>query len=101
MFVSAPPGVCIPEIVRVLKCVSAQLLFREFPRIKLRLWGGHLWSEKYVVRTSGAVPSWKIEEYINRAKKWMLAPERRVVHLKANVKSSYSASDQVFYMISL
>ena len=27
LFVSAPPKVCIPEIVRVFKCVSAQLLF--------------------------------------------------------------------------
>jgi len=25
-----------------------------------------LWSEGYAVRTAGAVPSWKIEEYINR-----------------------------------
>jgi len=39
LFVSAPPNVCIPSIVRVLKCVSAQLLFDEFPMIKLRLWG--------------------------------------------------------------
>ena len=34
VFVSAPLGVCIPELGRVLKCVSAQLLFGEFPQIK-------------------------------------------------------------------
>jgi len=67
LFVSAPPSVCIPSIVRVLKCVSAQLLFDEFPMIKLRLWGGHLWSEGYAVRTAGVVTSAKIEEYINRS----------------------------------
>ena len=66
LFVSAPPSVCVPEIVRVLKCVSAQLLFSDFPMIKLRLWGGHLWSEGYAVRTAGVVTSAKIEEYINR-----------------------------------
>jgi putative transposase len=66
LFVSAPPKMAIPTIVSVFKCVSAKLLFEEFPEIKLRLWGVHLWSEGYAVRTAGAVPSWKIEEYINR-----------------------------------
>ena len=66
LFVSAPPKVCIPEMVRVFKCVSAQLLFREFPEIKEQLWGGHLWSEGYAVRTAGIVTSAKIEEYINK-----------------------------------
>jgi putative transposase len=65
-FVSAPPKVCIPEVVRVLKCVSAQLLFSEFPQIKEQLWGGHLWSDGYAVRTAGVVTSEKIEQYINR-----------------------------------
>jgi len=66
VFVSAPPSVCIPEMVRVLKCVSALLLFNEFPRIKEQLWGGHLWSDGYAVRTAGVVTSAKIEEYINK-----------------------------------
>jgi putative transposase len=66
LFVSAPPSVCIPEMVRVLKCVSAQLLFEAFPEIKLRLWGGHLWSDGYAVRTAGVVTSERIEQYINR-----------------------------------
>ena len=54
-------------MVRVLKCNSARLLFEEFSEIKLRLWGGHLWSEGYAVRTAGVVTSAKIEEYINRS----------------------------------
>jgi len=66
VFVSASPKVCIPEIVRVLKCNSSRMLFDEFPQIKLWLWGGHLWSDGYAVGTAGSVPSWKIEEYINR-----------------------------------
>jgi putative transposase len=66
LFVSAPPRVCIPELVRVLKCNSAKLLFEEFPVLTEKLLGGHLWSEGYVVRTAGIVTSAKIEEYINR-----------------------------------
>ncbi len=66
VFVSAPPKVSIPEMVRVFKCVSARVMFEEFPCIKLRLWGGHLWSDGYAVRTAGIVTSEKIEQYINR-----------------------------------
>jgi putative transposase len=66
VFVSAPIAICITEIVRVLKCNSAKLLFEEFLDLKLRFWGGHLWSEGYAVRTAGIVTSAKIEEYINR-----------------------------------
>jgi putative transposase len=66
VFVSAEPKVCISGIVCVLKSNSARLLFLEFPQIKKYLWGGHLWSEGYAVRTAGDVTSAKIEDYINR-----------------------------------
>ena len=41
VFVSALPKLCIPEMVRVLKCNSAKLLFEESPVLKEKLWGGH------------------------------------------------------------
>ena len=66
VFASASPKVCISEMVRLLKCNSAKVLFEEFPSIKGQLWGGHLWSEGYAVRTAGVVTSEKIEHYINR-----------------------------------
>ena len=66
VFVSALPKVSIPVMVQVFKCVSAKVLFVEFPEIKSQLWGGHLWSEGYAVRTAGDVTGVKIEEYINR-----------------------------------
>ena len=40
--------------------------FRRVCEIKSQLWGGHLWSEGYAVRTAGDVTGAKIEEYINR-----------------------------------
>jgi putative transposase len=67
LFVSTPPKVYVPEMVRVFKCVSAKMLFDEFPIIKEQLWGGHSWSEGYAVRTAGVVTSAKSEEYINRS----------------------------------
>ena len=67
VFVSASPKVAIPVMVRLFKCISAKVLFEEFAEIKVQLWGGHLWSEGYAVRTAGVVTSAKIEEYINRS----------------------------------
>jgi putative transposase len=56
----------MPEMVGVLKCNSARLLFEEFAEIRLQLWGGHWWSEGYAVRTASVVAIAKIEEYINK-----------------------------------
>ena len=47
VFVSALPRVGIPVMVWLFKCNSAKLLFLEFPQLKLRLWGGSLWSAGY------------------------------------------------------
>jgi putative transposase len=66
VFVCAPPSVSISEMVCFFKCISVKVLFEEFVGFKLRLWGGHLWSEGYVVRAAGDVTGAKIEEYINR-----------------------------------
>ena len=55
VFVSAPPKVGIPQMVRILKCNSAKVLFEEFPMIREKLWAGHLWSEGYAVRTAGSL----------------------------------------------
>ena len=40
VFVSAPPKVSIPKLVRVFKCISAKVLFAEFPSIRKQLWVG-------------------------------------------------------------
>ncbi|MDR2707837.1 MAG: IS200/IS605 family transposase [Nitrososphaerota archaeon] len=67
LFVSVKSSVCISDVVRVLKCNSARLLFLEFAaELKVCLWGGHLWSDGFAVRTAGEVTSEKIEQYINK-----------------------------------
>ena len=38
---------------RPIKSISARELFREFPRIKKRLWSGELWEDGYFARTVG------------------------------------------------
>jgi putative transposase len=54
-------------IVKVLKGVSARHLFRRFPALKKRLWGGHLRSPSYYVGTAGTVSAATIQRYLERA----------------------------------
>jgi putative transposase len=53
MLVSFPPKLSIGEVIRIIKSISARELFREFPRIKKRLWAGEFWEDGYFARTVG------------------------------------------------
>jgi REP element-mobilizing transposase RayT len=45
-----------------------------FSVLRAKLWGGHLWSEGYAVRTAGVVTSAKIDNISTGTKLEMLAP---------------------------
>lgn len=65
ILVSFPPRRSIGEVVRIIKSISARELFREFPRIKKRLWAGELWEDGYFARTVGdRMTRQVIEKYI-------------------------------------
>ena len=65
ILLSFAPRRSIGEVVRILKSISARELFREFPRIKRRLWAGELWEDGYFARTVGdRVTREVIEKYI-------------------------------------
>jgi putative transposase len=53
IFCSFPPRYSIAQVVTRFKSLSARAIFREFPRITRRLWGGELWEEGYFARTVG------------------------------------------------
>lgn len=65
LLVSFPPRYSIAEVVGIMKSKSAWGLFREFPRIKRRLWPGELWEDGYFARTVGdRMTRQIIEKYI-------------------------------------
>jgi len=53
MLVSFPPKLSIGEVIRIIKSISARALFREFPKMKKKLWAGELWEDGYFARTVG------------------------------------------------
>ncbi|WP_020493990.1 IS200/IS605 family transposase [Verrucomicrobium sp. 3C] len=67
LFLSMPPAIAVADAVKVLKGVTARLLFQRFPALKERLWDGHLWSPSYYVGTAGNVSAETIRRYIERS----------------------------------
>jgi putative transposase len=54
----------LSNMVQRLKGSTAYALFREYPTLKNRLWGGHLWSPSYYVATVGGAPLETIKKYV-------------------------------------
>jgi putative transposase len=53
LLVSFSPTRSIGEVVRIIKSNSGRGMFREFPSLKRKLWGGELWEDGYFARTVG------------------------------------------------
>ena len=64
VLVSAPSHLSVSKIAQFLKEKSSYRLQREFPELKKRYWGSHLWSRGYFCSTVGAVTENTIKKYI-------------------------------------
>lgn len=51
LLIDCTPQHSIPSMIKALKGVSARLLSKEFPQLKKKLWGDHLWNPSYFVAT--------------------------------------------------
>ncbi len=61
-----PPHIKISEFVQKAKGRSSKRIQEEFPILKKKYWGRHLWGRGYFSSTSGNVTDDMINEYINR-----------------------------------
>lgn len=68
LLVDCTPQHSIPSLIKALKGVSARLLFKEFPQLKKKLWGGHLWNPSYFVATVSEHTEEQIRTYIQNQK---------------------------------
>ncbi len=64
MLLSCPPSLAVSKIVQYLKGRSSRLLQEEFPELKKRYWGQHLWGRGYFCATVGGVTEETIRRYI-------------------------------------
>jgi putative transposase len=53
ILVEAPPRYSPSNIMQICKSITAKQLFKQLPRVKEELWGGHFWSEGGHIDTVG------------------------------------------------
>jgi putative transposase len=69
MLVVAPPQLAPAKLVQFLKGRSSRMLQRDFPHVRKRFWGQHLWARGYFCATVGAVDEKTVMQYIE-SQKW-------------------------------
>ena len=69
MLVVAPPQLAPAKLVQFLKGRSSRMLQRDFPHLRKRCWGQHLWARGYFCATVGAVDEQTVMQYIE-SQKW-------------------------------
>ncbi|AVQ34369.1 IS200/IS605 family transposase [Staphylococcus muscae] len=69
MLISFHPKHAPSSIVKTLKGKSARLWFKQYPKTKASLWGGHLWSPSYFMSTLGNMSKNTVENYIKNQTK--------------------------------
>ena len=64
MLLSCPTTMAPSEIAQKLKGRTSRILQEEFPELKKRYWGQHMWGRGYFCGTVGEVDQKTIENYI-------------------------------------
>jgi putative transposase len=64
MLLAAPPELSPAKLVQYIKGRSSRRLQDEFPELRKRYWGQHLWARGYFCATVGAVNEETIKQYI-------------------------------------
>jgi len=68
ILVAAPPHLAPSKIVQYIKGRSSRRLQEEYPALRKRYWGQHLWARGYFCATVGAVDEKTIMAYIENQK---------------------------------
>ena len=53
LLISFPPRYSVARVAGIVKSISGNKLFKEFPKLKEKVWGGHFWEQGYFYRTVG------------------------------------------------
>ena len=68
MLLSAPADLAPAKLMQYIKGRSSRRLQDEFPELRKKYWGQHLWARGYFCATVGAVDEKIIREYIENQK---------------------------------
>lgn len=77
VFVSYRANQSVSEIVQGLKGISSRVLLQEFPYLRKKLWGRHLWARGYLAVSSGNITDEMVKEYIDAQEGEQIADDSR------------------------
>ncbi|HSF22883.1 MAG TPA: IS200/IS605 family transposase [Blastocatellia bacterium] len=77
VFLSYRPTQDISQIMQWLKGISSRVLLQEFPYLRKKFWGRHLWSRGYLAVSSGTITDEMIKEYIDEQEGEQIADDSR------------------------
>ena len=64
LMVSCTPKISVSKIIQLMKGRTSKMLQDEFPNLKKKYWGQHIWGTGYFVRSVGAVTEEMIRNYV-------------------------------------
>ena len=64
ILIDCTPRHFIPDVLKSFKGTSARWLFRQFPELRKKLWGGSVWNPSYFAATVSDNTTQQIERYI-------------------------------------
>ena len=77
VFLSYRPTQKISPVMQWLKGTSSRVLLQEFPHLRKKFWGRHLWARGYLAVSSGNVTDEMIREYIDEQEGEQIADDSR------------------------
>ena len=77
VFLSYRPTQKVSQIVQWLKGTSSRVLLQEFPHLRKKFWGRHLWARGYFAVSSGTITDEMIQEYIEEQEGEPIADDDR------------------------
>ena len=77
LLVSYRPNQPVSQLVQWLKGISSRMLLQEFPHLRKKFWGRHLWGRGYLGVSSGTITDEMIREYIDEQEGEQVADDSR------------------------
>jgi putative transposase len=64
VLVAYRPHLDVSTIVQWLKGISSRILLQEYPHLRKKFWGRHLWARGYLAVTTGTLTDEMVQKYI-------------------------------------
>ena len=68
LLLSTPPSMAPSKLVQLLKGKSSFKIQQEFPELKKRYWGQHIWARGYFCASTGNITDELVKEYLDKHK---------------------------------